>query len=150
MTNATPESDLRALARILAPYIAEELGLTQEVLAAAASTRRTGFDEDLCRDYARELSVAALQRGHVFFEALADEGRINSVTLAERLQFTSSKALAGALTNQLKKAARTLSVEVPWEETEDGDGRTVWLDRDGIAAPLAEAIVAELGRRTGV
>ncbi len=149
MTKTTPESDLRALARILAPYIADELGLTKEVLEAAAVDRRTSFDESLCRDYARELSVAALQRGHVFFKALSEEGRINSVTLAERLQFTSSKALAGALTNQLKKAARTLGVQVPWEETEDGDGRTVWLDRDGIAAPLAEAILAELGRRTG-
>lgn len=145
----TPESDLRTLARILAPYIADELGLTKEVLEAAAVDRRTSFDESLCRDYARELSVAALQRGHVFFKALAEDGRINSVTLAERLQFTSSKALAGALTNQLKKAARTLGVEVPWEETEDGDGRTVWLDRDGIAGPLAAAILAELGRRTG-
>ncbi len=73
----------------------------------------------------------------------------HSVTLAERLQSPAPRRLAGALTNQLKKAARTLGVEVAVEETEDADGRTVWLDRDGIAAPLAEAILAELGGRTG-
>lgn len=38
---------------------------------------------------------------------------------------------------------------MPWTETTGQDQRTVWVDRDGIAARMVEAIQAEHHRRTG-
>ena len=54
---------------------------------------------------------------------------------------------ADDVAENLKKRAARLGLEVPWEEDTDRENRTVWLDRDGIAARMLEAIGEEVGRR---
>jgi hypothetical protein len=47
----------------------------------------------------------------------------------------------------LKRHAKRLGLEVPWEEDDDRENRTVWVDRDGTAARMVEAIDREVDRR---
>jgi hypothetical protein len=47
----------------------------------------------------------------------------------------------------LKKRAARLGLEVPWEETADREDRTVWVDRDGIAMRMVDAVNEEVRRR---
>lgn len=51
------------------------------------------------------------------------------------------------LTNSLKQRARKMNLDVPWITTVSGDDRTVWVDRDGNAGRMVEALRAEQERR---
>lgn len=145
----TPHDEgLRQMARLLAPYIAEELGLAS-VATDGATVARAPYDAAECAQYAAALSVGTLQRAEQFFGALAEHGRIDALQLAELLGLTSSRAIAGALTNSLKQAARKVGAGVPWDETSNADDRTVWLDRGDISTRMGVAIADELKRRTG-
>jgi hypothetical protein len=81
------------------------------------------------------------------FRLLAQQSGVGSLQLAEALGVASPRGLAGALTTALKRRAASLGLEVPWRTDADADGRTVWHDRDGIAARMQAALSSELARR---
>ncbi len=51
-------------------------------------------------------------------------------------------AIALALT-RLKKRAKALRLPPPWSAQKTPTGRTLWLNRDGIAARMGDALVRE-------
>lgn len=133
------------LARWLAPYIAVELGLG----APDQATTQAAFHEAQCQEFVKGLGTGVLNRAADFFMKLRDDGQIGSVELAQHLSLGTPRNIAAALTNSLKQRSKALGVERPWRELESQDGRTVWADRDGIAARMVPAIQAEISRRTG-
>ncbi len=139
---------LRALARELAPLIAEELGLDKLSRRPAPPTHGR-YDHRTIVEFLSPLHLgdSVLLRARVFFKQLAKEGRIGSLELVELLDLKGATSIPANLTNPLKKRAARLDLEVPWEETADRDDRTVWVDRDGIAARMLEAIDEEIRRR---
>jgi hypothetical protein len=137
---------LRALARELAPLIAEELGLD---LASKPRPAHDRYDQQTIVEFLSPLHLgdSVLARARVFFRQLAKAGRIGSLELVELLDLKGPTSIPANLTNPLKKRAKRLGLEVPWEETVDREDRTVWVDRDGIAARMLEAIDEESRRR---
>ena len=93
------------------------------------------------------LGDSVLLRARVFFRQLAKEGRVGSLELVELLDLKGATSIPANLTNPLKKRAARLGLELPWEEDADRENRTVWVDRDGIAARMLEAIDEEVRRR---
>jgi hypothetical protein len=141
---------LRALARELAPLIAEELGLNVPSRGhRAAPVSRGRYDHRTIVEFLSPLHLgdSVLLRARVFFEQLAKEGRVGSLELVELLDLKGATSIPANLTNPLKKRAVRLGLEMPWEEDADRENRTVWLDRDGIAARMLEAIDEEVRRR---
>jgi hypothetical protein len=141
---------LRALARELAPLIAEELGLdTPSRGHRPASVVRGRYDHRTIVEFLSPLHLgdSVLVRARVFFAQLAKEGRVGSLELVELLDLKGATSIPANLTNPLKKRAARLGLEVPWEEDADRENRTVWLDRDGIADRMLEAIEEEINRR---
>ena len=138
---------LRALARELAPLIAEELGLEKPSGRAAASHRR--YDHRTIVEFLSPLHLgdSVLLRARMFFAQLAKEGRVGSLELVELLDLKGATSIPANLTNPLKKRAARLGLPLPWEEAADRENRTVWLDRDDIATRMLEAIDAEIERR---
>jgi hypothetical protein len=139
---------LRALARELAPLIAEELGLDKPS-GRPAPTSHGRYDHRTIVEFLSPLHLgdSVLLRARVFFKQLAKEGRIGSLELVELLDLKGATSIPANLTNPLKKRAARLDLEVPWDETADRDDRTVWVDRDGIAARMLQAIDEEIRRR---
>lgn len=133
-----------ALARWLAPYVAEELR-RQGAGAPAAPM----YDDATCAVYVRELGTGVLNRAHDFFLKLAEDGQIGSLALAQHLSIGTPRNIPANLTNSLKQRARTLGLERPWVETVSPDDRTVWVDRDRIAQRMVDAIRNEQQRRLG-
>ena len=108
------------------------------------------YDEATCVVYvsSRHVGDSVLARMQVFFAALADDGQIASLDLVARLGLKGATSVPANLTNSMKKRARKLGLPVPWKEGTTPDGtRTVWFDRDGIAARMVKAIDDELARR---
>jgi hypothetical protein len=139
---------LRALARELAPLIAEELGLDKSS-GRSAPTTHGRYDHRTIVEFLSPLHLgdSVLLRARAFFKQLAKEGRVGSLELVELLDLKGATSIPANLTNPLKKRAARLDLEVPWEETADRDDRTVWVDRDGIAARMLEAVDEEIRRR---
>ena len=137
---------LRALARELAPLIAEELGLEPRAKPRPSYGR---YDQRTITEFLTPLHLGdtVLLRARVFFGQLAKEGRVGSLELVELLDLKGPTSIPANLTNPLKKRAARLGLEVPWEETADRADRTVWLDRDDIAGRMLEAIESEIERR---
>ena len=141
---------LRALARELAPLIAEELGLDMPSRGHRPAPVAHGrYDHRTIVEFLSPLHLgdSVLLRARVFFKQIAKEGRVGSLELVELLDLKGATSIPANLTNPLKKRAARLGLEVPWEEDTDRENRTVWLDRDGIAARMLEAIGEEVGRR---
>ena len=137
---------LRALARELAPLIAEELGLETRSKPRPAHGR---YDQRTIVEFLSPLHLgdSVLLRARVFFKQLAKEGRVGSLEIVKLLALKGPTSIPANLTNPLKKRAARLGLEVPWEETADREDRTVWVDRDGIAGRMFEAIHEEVERR---
>jgi hypothetical protein len=57
------------------------------------------------------------------------------------------RMIASLLTNSLKKCAKALRLPPPWSAQKTPADRTLWLDRDGIAARMAEALLRERRQR---
>ncbi len=143
-----PSDAMRALARELAPLIAEELGL--EKPPGPPSTASHGrYDHRTIVEFLSPLHLgdSVLLRSRLFFKQLAKEGRVGSLELVELLDLKGPTSIPANLTNPLKKRAARLGLEVPWEETADREDRTVWVDRDGIAQRMLGAIDEEMERR---
>ena len=140
---------LRALARELAPLIAEELGLDKPSGRPAPTTSHGRYDHKTIVDFLSPLHLgdSVLLRARVFFKQIAKEGRVGSLELVELLDLKGATSIPANLTNPLKKRVARLGLEVPWEEDADRENRTVWLDRDGIAARMLAAIDEEVRRR---
>jgi hypothetical protein len=139
---------LRALARELAPLIAEELGLDKPT-SRPPSTPHGRYDHRTIVEFLSPLHLgdSVLLRARVFFKQLAKEGQVGSLELVELLDLKGPTSIPANLTNPLKRRARRLDLEVPWEETADRADRTVWVDRGGIAERMLAAIDDEIRRR---
>jgi hypothetical protein len=139
---------LRALARELAPLIAEELGLDKPP-SRPPSTPHGRYDHRTIVEFLSPLHLgdSVLLRARIFFKQLAREGRVGSLELVDLLDLKGPTSIAANLTNPLKRRAKRLGLEVPWDETADRDDRTVWVDRDGIAQRMVEAVDDEIRRR---
>ncbi len=134
-----------ALARWLAPYVAAELAKRPAATPGALDE----YDAAACAEYVRGLGQGVLNRATDLFTRLKADGRIGSLELASAIGTQTPRNIPANLTNSLKQRARKLGRPVPWTETTDDDQRTVWVDRDGIAARMVEAIQAEHHRRNG-
>lgn len=135
-----PDRDaLRALARVLAPYVAEELrNQGMEPLTAAASIGE--LDDATAERFVEGLQRDVIERAIEFFAALAEPPhRIDSPTLSARLG-VSGRGLSGALLTPLKRRAAKLGSADPWRDADTGRGPKVWLDRDGSASTMLRAL----------
>ena len=142
MTNDA-ETAARALAQWLAPYLAEELGLTRR---AQPQLSLESYDEATCAVVVAPLGDVVLDNAEVFFTRLAHEGEIGSLALADAIGVASPRNIAAVLTTPLKKRAKALSLPLPWAEDAHGQ-RTIWLDREGIAERMLHAVQEEKARR---
>jgi len=153
MTGLSNET-VREIARWLAPYVAEEIAGAQRrgsdaIGAGEMSVATSDYDPSVCAEYVRELGQGVLNRATDFFSRLEQDGRVGSLELAQVIGTDTPRNIPANLTNSLKQRARRMNLAVPWDETVSEDDRTVWLDRDGIAARMVEAIRAEQQRRAG-
>jgi hypothetical protein len=128
-----------ALARWLAPYVAEELNRLNSL----------GYDEAVCAAYVRELGQGVLNKAGTFFGMLEHHGKVGSLDLASAIGTDTPRNIPANLTNSLKQRAAAMGLTRPWDETKDEDNRTVWIDRDGIASRMNQAVMNEQHRRSG-
>jgi hypothetical protein len=143
MTNDA-EPAAQALARWLAPYLAEELGLTRQ--SQPQQPPLASYDEGTCAVFVASLGDVVLDNAEVFFAQLAHEGEIGSLTLADAIGVASPRNIAAVLTTPIKKRAKALSLPLPWLEDAHGQ-RTIWLDQEGIAKRILRAVRVEKARR---
>lgn len=117
---------------------------------AATSPASSEYDRATCERFleGHHLGDSVLQRARIFFGQIAEQGEINSKDLVWALDLKGPTSIPANLTNPLKKSARRLGIEEPWTWAETPDGtRTIWQDRDGIAARMVEVIEEERVRR---
>jgi hypothetical protein len=130
------------LARWLAPFVADELRKQ-----GFNALPRADYDDAACAEMAHELGMNSLNRAGDFFAKLAADGAVDSVTMARHLSVGTPRNISSAVTTPVKRIAKRLGLDVPWTEDENAEGRTVWRDRDGIAARMRSAIDAEREQR---
>ncbi len=82
MTNDS-ELAARALARWLAPYVAEELGLLRGPQSKPSPF--AGYDDATCAVYVASLGDVVLHNAEIFFARLGQEGEIGSLALADAI-----------------------------------------------------------------
>lgn len=133
-----------AIARWLAPYLARELGLDRRETAQPSGI---GYDDTTCAAFVRELGTGVLNRAIDFFMKLDQDGQVGSVELAQHLNLDTPRNISSALTNSLKQRARALGLDNPWADGVSSNDRTVWINRDGLAARMVVAIQVEQQRR---
>lgn len=143
MTNDA-EVAARALARWLAPYLAEELGLTRGWQSKPSHVE--SYDDATCAVYVAPLGDVVLENSEIFFARLEHDGEIGSLALADAIGVASPRNIAAVLTTPLKKRAKALALPLPWAEDAHGQ-RTVWLDRENIAARMLQAVHNEKAQR---
>jgi hypothetical protein len=145
----TTSNALRALARELAPLIAEELGLEPRPRDERPRARRGRYDHATIVEFLSPLHLgdSVLLRARTFFGRLAEAGQVGSLELVELLDLKGPTSIPANLTNPLKKRAARLALDLPWEEDADRENRTIWRDRDGIAERMVAAIDVEIDRR---
>jgi hypothetical protein len=146
MQSVPPEEVGPAIARLLAPLVAAELAKLPSHNDAAPGQE---YDAGTCAKYVAELGTGVLNRAHDFFTKLDVDGQVGSLELAQQLAIDTPRNIPANLTNSLKQRARAMGLERPWRETVSADDRTVWVDRDGIAELMIEAVRAEQQRRFG-
>jgi hypothetical protein len=108
------------------------------------------YDAQTCRAFVdpRHIGDTVLERAAVFFSELEQNGHVVSIDLVAALNLKGATSLAAALTNALKKSANRLGLAMPWQIDATPDGtRTIWRDRDGIAARMVAAIADERAAR---
>lgn len=118
--------------------------------ATSAAAASSDYDRETCERFleGHHLGDSVLERAKTFFGQIAEQGEINSKDLVWALNLKGPTSIPANLTNPLKKSARRLGIEEPWTWAETPDGtRTVWKDRDGIAARMVDVIEEERVRR---
>jgi len=139
---ASDDSDaLRALARALAPYLAEELRKYNLVGQPVEAALDPDYDDATAARYVEDLGRDVTDRAIELFSALAEPPhRIDSVALAERVGAVSPRDLPGILTTPLKRRADALGLPWPWLDGESR-GRTIWRERvPGLATRVRNAL----------
>jgi hypothetical protein len=140
---AHPLDDLAPMvAKWIAPYIRDELRNLER-----GSTPNDRYDATTCRLYVETLGTGVLNKAMVFFRLLSSNGQVGSVELTQALSLGTPRNLPSAMTNSLKQRAAALGIDRPWLEGVSNDDRTVWIDRDGIASRMFEALQSENHRR---
>jgi hypothetical protein len=93
-------------------------------------------------------------RALAFFRRLAQDGRLDSVQVADEILDCNRPAIGARLTRWIRKRASELSCELPYDgglgeeayggivqpRPSDDAGRTYYEDRDGIAGRMVEAL----------
>jgi hypothetical protein len=146
-TNA--DALLDDLVELIAPKLVKR-GFVRSQDAAMKAPVSDDYDETTCRQLIdrEHLSDSVLERARIFFAKLGEQGSLSSLDVVELLDLKGPTSVPANLTNPLKKSARRLGIEEPWSWGENEDGtRTIWSDRDGIAARMTKAIEAELAIR---
>lgn len=113
---------------------------------SGSATVSSGYDRETCQRFleGHHLGDSVLERAGTFFGRIAEQGEINSVDLVAALNLKGPTSIPANLTNPLKKSARRLGIDEPWASARTPDGtRTIWRDRDGIAARMVEVIEEE-------
>ena len=119
-----------------------------------------GYDEQTCAEFVVGLGDQVLERSLELFSLLADRNVVDSVALAAALG-VAPRAISGHLTTPLKRRAKALKLPLPFgggegARTDSGlpepppgtnGSRTLWQDRDGVAARMLEAVKTELVTR---
>lgn len=151
LLNALADSQaLDALAEALRPrLVARGFALGQEP-GTTPSTYSAMYDDATCQQFlnADHLGDSVLDRAKTFFDLLEQKGEIASPDLVAAIGVKGARSVPANLTNPLKKRARKMKIPVPWTEASTPDGlRTVWKDRDGIAARMVKAIAQERKNR---
>ena len=155
-TTNTLDADrvLREFARLLAPYIADELERPRPTVSPS-------YDAATCTLFVNTLGTGVLERAFSLFDMLAAKGRVSSVELAPEITTGGPRAIGGALTSPLKRRAKQLGLPLPFLGGEgareyggipsplpaDDPRRTYWQDHDGVADRMMSAIKAELDKR---
>lgn len=151
MTHAAQlDTALDSLVDTLVPKLIARGFVVAQPRTSAVANYRSDFDDATCRAFVdpEHIGDAVLERAGVFFGELESKGEVSSTDLVAALNLKGARSVSAALTNAMKKSARRLGVRVPWLLTSTSDGtRTVWKDRDGIAARMVKAIAQERNRR---
>ena len=145
--NPDPDRWLEDLADLLVPHL-EARGFTRH--AGTLSPGASIYDADTCRRFFSPAHIGdnVLQRARSFFAYLDQHGEVDSLDVVEMLELKGPTSIPANLTNPLKKSAKRLGLDEPWDWGENPDGtRTLWSDRDGIAAQMVAAIDDERARR---
>ena len=141
---------LDALADALGPRMVARGFVLGQAPTKTSSTYSARYDDATCQQFLNpdHLGDSVLDRTKTFFELLEQKGEISSPDLVAALGVKGARSVPANLTNPLKKRARKMKIPVPWTETSTPDGlRTVWKDRDGIAARMVKAIEQERKNR---
>jgi hypothetical protein len=136
------------LADALVPKLIDR-GFVKSSPVPSSLTSTVEYDADTCRQFldAKHIGTNVLERAEVFFRALKADGEINSLDLVDALELEGGpRTIPANLTIALKKSYRRLGLSKPWAADTTGE-RTVWRDRDGIAARMVDAIQEERARR---
>ncbi len=136
------------LGRWLAPFVADELERRQAGVTSPLSATFGDYDDDACEAFVAGLRTPTLTKSRTLFGRLSHDGSVDSLALAADLSLDSPRNLPGPLTTPLKRRAKKLGLDLPWSEGVSDSERTVWSDRDGIAARMLVAIDAETARRS--
>lgn len=145
MTRPDPEQTLRDLARLLAPYLRDALSAEDpNPRAGVDNAGDARYDEALADALVSALNRNVTEHALVLFDSLRKPPhRIDAATLADQVGAASGRALSGMLTTPLKRHADRLGLRrLPWDELErTGRDPTVWIDRDGNAQRIHDALV---------
>jgi hypothetical protein len=117
------------------------------LVLAAAPTLRPQYDAATCAALAGEVGDNPLNASEVLFGLLAKNGEVGATKLAIALGVPRTPTIAFVLTTPIKRVSTRLGLPWPFDVDTGGDGRTLWRDRDGIAARMLDAIRAEKKRR---
>jgi hypothetical protein len=146
MTTLIDSQALDALADALAPRLVALGFSTGQAPKGTPTTYSSTYDDPTCRQFLNRdhLGDNVLDRSRTFFQLLENNGEVSSPDLVSALGVKGARSVPANLTNPLKKRARKMKIPVPWTEASTPDGlRTVWKDRDGIAARMVRAIDEE-------
>jgi hypothetical protein len=142
---ALSEAALDGLADALLPrLLARGVALSQPT--TPTTTYAPDYDAATCKVFLKpeHLGDTVLERAAIFFGLLEKNGEVSSPDLVAALGLKGARSVPANLTNSLKKRDRKMRIPVPWTETATPDGlRTVWRDRDGVAARMVTAIEDE-------
>jgi hypothetical protein len=105
------------------------------------------YTPHVCAEFAVGLGDAVLERSCTLFDALADGRGVASEDVAGLIG-TDTSRLGGQLATPLRRRAKMLELETPYEiELIEPDGRRVWRAASGAGVYLAGALRDELARR---
>jgi hypothetical protein len=146
---ALSEAALDGLADALLPKLVSR-GVMFDQTMPPSTGYSPNYDDVTCRVFLKpeHMGDTVVDRAATFFGLLERHGEVSSPDLVVALSLKGARSLPANLTNSLKKRARKMRIPVPWTETATPDGlRTIWKDRDGIAARMVKAIDDERRQR---